>query len=254
VTRDFTPPLERITDDIDQLVNGQTTTETIDRITLINNRWKKTKERHSVHFPALLDQLTIAMHGTQMSTDDIFRSAPASKPSARLDAIATWQRIDKQATDWAHILGTRARTPLPDRLRGLIGGAAARGDLQGKLASVVRSWTVEARVVTRLETPAYVPDVPCPNDECERRGTLRIRLEAGIAACVQCGTFWDRDNITILGGYVRWAAEHLKGPRHWLLDDDGFPTECIECLDARREMAERQVARRRAGAQTSRSA
>lgn len=236
--------LERITDDVDELVNGTTTTETVDRLTPTTTGWRKTTGRHTVHHPPLLAQLREAMQASTLTSDDTYRAAFASKPSARLDAIATLARIDTQSTVWARNLGSRWKCPLEDRLRGLVGAAAAlpRVD-QHQLASDLRSWRTAARVVSGIDSPAFAPDVACPNLECEKRGTLRVRFDLRVASCVECGAYWDPEHVEQLARTVAWSAEHLQGARHWLYDAEGYPTECTECLDTRRAMAERVVGR-----------
>ncbi|WP_426566395.1 DUF7341 domain-containing protein [Angustibacter sp. McL0619] len=235
--------IDRITDDIDELVNGATTTETVDRLTHVKGHWRASKARHTVHHPPLLAQLRAATTGSTMTSEDTFRPIPGSKPSARLDAIATLARIDQQSLSWAQVLRSRRRVPLDDRLRGLIGAAVAADvdQLAGRagLASAVRSWRTAARVVSGIEAPAFAPDVPCPNTDCEKRGSLRVRFDLRVAACVECGAFWDSEHVEQLGRIVAWSAEHLSGPRHWLHDAEGFPLECMECLLTRQEMAER---------------
>lgn len=223
----------------------------LDHLTKAGITWTPTKTIHSVTHPALLDQLHTAITASPLGNDDAFASIPQSKPAARLDAIAALQRIDRESTFWATTLNSRTRVPLRDRLRGLVGAAASAdpdtltGDTirKGGLTRAVRGWTITARVVTGWERPTWSPNVPCPNLDCEQRGTIRIRLEQGIGLCTKCGTFWDRSNIGVLGDYVRWAAEHLAGPRHWQYDVDGYPRECSECLLTRELMAERQAAR-----------
>ena len=243
--------LEDITDDVDELVNGATTTADVDRLTTSGGRTRLVHGKHTVHHAALLDQLREATQASTLTTDDAFRPAPASKPSARLDAIAAYQRIDRESTRWAQALHSRTRVPLPDRLRGLI-GAAANGPsdlVQGAkdhqrrpgccLRHAVRSWRTQARVVSGVEAPAFAPHVPCPNTDCEAWDTLRVRFDARVASCIDCGSFWDDTSIEHLGRIVAWSAEHLIGARHWLYDDDGYPVECVECLLTRQQMAER---------------
>lgn len=250
--------IERITDDIDELVNGTTTTETVDRITLVKGRWRKTIGRHTVHHPPLLTQLQAATTGSTMTTDDTFRPVPGSKPSARIDAIDTLARIDRESTAWAQHLASRVRGSLPDRLRGLVGAATLTpvDNLTGRdgLAAAVRSWRTSARVVSGIESPAFAPDVPCPNVECEKRGTLRVRFDQRVAACVECGEFWDSEHVEQLGRIVAWSAEHLAGARHWVTDAEGFPVECTECLLTRQEMAERALVRASAARPLARGA
>lgn len=248
--------LEDIADDVDELVNGTTTTADVDRLIFVNGTAKTVRTRHTVHHAALLDQLREATQASTLTSDDAYRPAPASKPSARLDAIAAYQRIDRESTRWAQALHTRTRVPLPDRLRGLIGAAAngpsdlihgTKDHQRGRdccLRHSVRSWRTQARVVSGVEAPAFAPHVPCPNLDCEAWDALRVRFDAKVASCIDCGTFWDETTIQNLGRIVAWSAEHLIGSRHWLYDDDGYPVECVECLLTRQQMAERHAERK----------
>lgn len=230
-------------DHIRELTRGITERHTIDRFVPIPNvgelpEWTKTKQHITTQHPPLLDQLEAAIR--QSKSDDTWLTGAAkSKPNARLDAIACLQRINQQSADLARALDI---PPAPLRAR--------LSTIAGKLGTTpnttVRAWWISARCLTGWETAPYEPDVPCPNTECERRGTLRIRTDTAIATCTRCGAVWDEHNYTQLGDYIRWASEHLHGARHWLYDADGYPTECTECLTERQLMAERQVARRNA--------
>ncbi len=219
-----------IADNINELIRPQTTTTRTDQ------------GIHKVTHPPLIDQLNDTTTVSTLGSDH-YTGNPTSKPPARLDAIALLQRIDRQSTD----ISTRLDMPVNkiiDRLSRIAGQSAdLDNDTKTWIEHRTRSWVISARIITGHDAPAYQPDVPCPNTECERRSSLRIRLEDQIATCTECGNVWDEHTITQLGVYVRWAAEHLTGPRHWTTDDDGYPTECTACLDTRRAMAERAAAR-----------
>lgn len=248
--------VQDIADDIDELINGTTTTAPVDRIAITGDHARIVHARHTVHHASLLDQLREATQASTLSMDDAYRPSPGSKPSARLDAIAAYQRIDRESTRWAQALHSRTRVPLPDRLRGLVGAATtAPSDLvEGRrdhprtreccLHHSVRSWRAQARVVAGVEAPPFSPHVPCPNLDCERWDTLRVRLDASVASCTECGAFWDPTTITQLAKIVAWSTEHLVGSRHWLYDDEGYPVECTECLATREAMADRAATRK----------
>jgi hypothetical protein len=227
-------------DHIRDLIRGYTTTDRIDRFVPIPNvgdtpTWTRTRVLHTVTHQPLLDQLEEAVQQAKDS-GDYAGGAAKSKPAARLDAIATLQRIDKQSKAVARELGLDP-APLRARL------SAISGKIGSNPHPTVRKWWVAARCATGWETAPYSPDVPCPNIECERWSSVRIRLDQYLAHCVECGETWDESNFTQLGDYVRWASEHLRGPRHWKYDADGFPVECVECLVERQVMAERKAAR-----------
>ncbi|NUO58981.1 MAG: hypothetical protein HOV78_20155 [Hamadaea sp.] len=239
-------------DHIRELNHTTTTTERVDRFVPIPNiteppwhipAWTKIRDTHTAHHPALLDQLEAAVQ--QAAGGGAYGGGTAkSKPSARLDAIAVLQRIDRQSERLARNLGLPHATLRP-RLSAIAG--ALTTTTSGREADLVRAWWVAARCTTGWEDAAYTPHVPCPNVDCERWDTLRIRLTDGIATCIECGESWHEGNFVQLGDYIRWAAEHLTGPRHWLYDENGYPIECTVCLVERQVMAERAAARARAG-------
>ena len=49
----------------------------------------------------------------------------------------------------------------------------------------------------------------------------------------------DHGSLDVLGQHVAWCAEHeVTKARHWAIDADGYPTECVECLAFREAWAE----------------
>lgn len=229
-------------DHIRQLVKHTVVTERVPRFVPIPNvgelpAWDRIKKTATITYEPLLTQLEhAASHGSK--TGAYTSGAAGSRPAARLEAVATLQRIDKQSKKRAAELEL-PNAPLVDRLLAISGKVGSTEDKE------IRAWWVAARCATGWEQAPYEPDVPCPNTECERRGTLRIRLDAYIATCTSCGETWDDENYTQLGDYVRWAFEHLRGAKHWLYDSEGYPTDCLECLVERQMMAERIVERKR---------
>lgn len=224
-------------DYIRELIRPYTTTEQVERLTNTDGIWRKTRANHTVTHPPLIQQLERAVTTSTVTADDTTRTIPRSKPAARLDALVVLQRIDKQSQRIADELAL-PRHPLDIRL------SRISGELGNERHRVIAGWWTSARIVTGWESPPYSPtNIPCPIEECEQRGGLRIRLSESIAYCVECGTHWDTTEIGLLGQWVEWASEHLHGPRHWTVDPDGFPVECLECLTTRDAMAERQIAR-----------
>lgn len=236
---------QAISTNINALIRAKTTSETVDRLTPDGNGgWTHTTAKHRVTHAPLLDQIQETVTTSSLTMDDTFTGKAGSKPPSRLDAIALVQRIDRESKRIVDKLHLRRGKNLTDRLSGISGAARdLTHDDTTWIAARTRSWLTAARIVTGWEAPPFTPDAPCPNIDCERRGTLRVRLEEQIAYCTECGIDWDPDNVTQLGTYVRWASEHLRGPRHWLTDPDGYPIECTECLDTRTQMAERKAQR-----------
>lgn len=234
------PPLTA-GDHIRELTTAYSTTVTVDRIhqhlgpALPWGGWRRSRVLHTVVHRPLLDQLEEAVQHAR-DQGDASSTVPRSKPTARLDAIATLARIDRESATLAAELGLGV-TGLRRRLHGLAEKLGAAPNRR------VRSWWVQARCVTGWEDPPYVPHVPCPNVDCERWDTLRIRVTDRIATCVECHATWTAldvdehgagaDQWIRLGQYVRWAAEHLSGARHWVLTPEGNPIECVECLPVR---------------------
>lgn len=234
-----------VADDINQLIRPSHTSEPIRRpILQPNGKWEAQIVRHNVEHPPLLVQLKAAAAGSTAAGEAMMHNT-TSKPPARVDAIALLERIRRQSHELVDELGTRRGSSLADRLSGIAGATDVPDDVAREVRKTVHSWVLSARIVTGWDQPPFAPDVSCPNIECERRGSLRIRLADRIAACIECGTTWDNTEVEHLGQYVRWATEHLGGARHWLTDDDGYPTECTECLEAREQMAERRASRAR---------
>jgi hypothetical protein len=236
-------------DHVRELTQHHVTRERIDRFVPIPNiteppfhipAWTRIRGTHETSHEPLLDQLEQA---TQQATaaGAWGGGSAASKPAARLDAIAVLQRIDRQslrlAADIGLPLGRDEKADLAKRLLAISGRVGAQEH------PTVKAWWVAARCTTGWEQAPYSPDVPCPNVACERWSSLRVRLDEYLASCVECGETWDEHNYTHLGEYVTWASEHLHGPRHWKYDAEGYPVECTECLDEREAMADRAAAR-----------
>lgn len=241
-----------LADLIADLIDPTTTGETIDRLEHDGHRWRRTHRRHLVHHPSLLDQLRATTSTSTISLGESFRPVFASKPSARLDALRALQRIEVESLHWARMVGGRTRTTLEDRLRSLVPHDTAQVDAAGRkrtLHAAAQAWLTLARVVTGWENAPFAPNVPCPNVDCERRQSVRVRFDEvrpSGAACVECGTTWDADALPSLAAYVQWAAEHLGGAQHLVLDDVTQQlVVCGECSEVREQMAYRRVMRAR---------
>lgn len=238
------PPLTAA-DMIRELIDHVTTHEVIHRPQQGDDGvWRPSKTIHTVRHPALLDQIDQTMTGRTLG-QETYAAAYGSKPAGRIDCLDLLRRVDTQSRDIADEHGIPL-LPVRDRLS-RIAGALGTDD-----HARVRSWWLTARVLTQHDGPPYAPNVPCPNEACERRATLRMRLDQHIAVCVECHRTWDEINpdptrsFGRLKTWVIWAAEHLQGPRHWVTDDEGELKECTACLAERDAMTERAVARTRA--------
>lgn len=237
-------------DHIRELTQGHTTSErvlapvmrpvpTVGEETKMNPWWEAWRlewRQHTVTHPALLDQLDVALQTNTAAGGDTVRPAPGSRPAGRLHVLTFLARVEHQSADLAkdHDLPV---LPIRDRLVQLA------GQLGDKPHPMVKSWWVTARILTCHDSPPFTPNVPCPNEHCDRRGTLRVRVEEHpddrVATCVECGMVWaGTADFGMLARWVEWAADHLDGPQHVI---DG--QQCAECLPWRDGMADREAAR-----------
>lgn len=262
-------PPRTAADHITELTRPFTTVELVTQPTPSpDGRWRTTTRLHRVTNPPLLDQLANTVTGTQIGNEGgATGSAYGSKPAGRLDVLALLHRIDRQSRELAieHGFETPDRTktrgrhlPLRDRL------ARLSGVIGDKPHPLVRSWWATARILTQHDGPPYSPRIPCPQEDCERIGSLRVRLTERLAFCVECHTVWCDDNADPSMSFGRlavwstWATEHLDGPHH-LVDDTsydqvlgyhesydtrlGYRVACPECDVERHAMGDRRHAR-----------
>lgn len=165
---------------------------------------------HIVQHPALLDQISNTVTGRTLGSDSFSGGGYSSKPAGRIDCLAFLERINKQSYSLAHDHGIRL-LPIKARL-GAIGGALGS---EIKVHPWVRGWWATARILTQHDAPPFAPDVPCPVDECGKRGTIRIRLEDKLANCVECHTVWTEEaeepwlTFGRLAEWIRWASERV---------------------------------------------
>jgi hypothetical protein len=176
---------------------------------------------------SLLDQLENTLTGSTTGTDPV-RGPSGSRPAGRIDVLAFLERIQQQSTELATELKIPA-LPLRARLRRIGGELGLTPDPR------VRGWWVTARVLTSFDSPAFTPNVPCPNEKCERRGTLRVKVgdapEQRMAVCTECHWVWDGPYFGVFAEWVRWASEHLHSGHL-----------CIECRLVQEAMAQRRSA------------
>lgn len=242
-------PIMLAADHISDLTRTFTTTEIITQPTRgTDGRWRTTTYRHTIRHPPLLTQITTTITGSTTS-GEIYHAAYGSKPAGRIDCLAFLERLDRQSRTMADAHGINT-LPLTARLQAL------SGIIGDKPNPRVRAWWTTARILTQHDGPPFTPDVPCPNERCDQRGTLRCRVEDKIAVCTECQDTWsDEDDDPTrsfgrLAVWVKWASEHLRGIRHWVTDDDitgyrdlGYQVECPDCAPERVAMATREAAR-----------
>lgn len=220
------------------------------------NEWVGSEDNrrlHTVRHKALLDQLRTTLTGSQVGDDTVRRFNPGSKPAGRVEAMDLLLRIDRQSSGLACSYGLDSRLCMEDRLLSL-SGVMSDEKFPDPL---VKSWWAAARVLTRLDAPAYAPHVPCPNEECDTLGSLRVRVEERpeerVAVCTECHMVWaGTADFGMLARWVEWASEHMQGARHWVNDSEvhgyprelGYLVECEECLPWRKATVSRVAERR----------
>lgn len=179
--------------------------------------------RHITRAPGLLTQL--ANNDTpSATTDDGPRPGYASRPAARLDALAALADIDLAINRWIIDIGDQPQhldtARALQQLHALLAGADHI--TRAEATRDVRRWWTRARIVTGWDSPAWTPDNTCPS--CNERGTLRIRLADHIGMCTfpgdptrrreACGVTWDESTIGLLADHIRAesSAERVVRP------------------------------------------
>lgn len=196
--------------------------------------------QYTVRHLALLDQIERTVTGST-TAGQVFHASYGSKPAGRLDCLAFLDRLDHQSIE----LAEKHKIPLMP-LRHRLGELSAVFGL--KEVRPVTGWWIAARVLTQHDGPPVAPNAPCPNEECDQRGSLRVRFDPNVALCTHCGSTWSEDaedpveSFGRLAVWVRWAAEHLSGPA----------VHCEECRQERELRAERTQLRLRALRQATR--
>lgn len=237
----MTQPTMIAADHIRQLTHPYSTTEWVTQPTQNpDGKWRTTTRLHTVHHKALLNQLKDAATGaTSKADENAGRTTYGSKPTAHLEALDVYDRINTQSRELATQLHI---PPMPLEARLL----AISGNIGDKPHHRVKTWWIAARIATQWETRPYQPtNAPCPIETCEQFGTLRVRYEEHLAHCTHCGTTWEGEaEVQNLGRHVKWSTDHdLNKPRHWTLTPEGDLVECVECLATRDAMTQRTLLR-----------
>lgn len=244
----MTRPPMHAADHIRELIRPYATTETVTQPTEgADGRWRTTRRLHTVHHPSLLDQLEQAITGASgLSDEDAGKATFTSKPAARVEALDVLAMIDRESLDLAVELDLeqepRTVTVVPHmaltpRL------LAISGKVGDREHPVVARWWTSARITTQWESRPFHPKgAPCP--QCWEATGLRVVLSDELARCTECRHTWDGPGFRVLAQHVKWCTDHeVTKPRHWLVDDDGHPVECVECLPFRDAYAEWRVTR-----------
>lgn len=201
-----THDLLHIADAVDELTRPRTNREPYSYVDEHNT---VVHRRHPTYVPPLLEQLQQAIEPRTRGGASFTGNIPESRPSAHIDAMDVYMRIDQAVYDWTKTYAEQRRwDSLTDRLRALVGAAPnMEDDTQHDLAREARRWVTWAKVTTGWEVPARQPDNTCPL--CGVRGSLRVRVGDGItsaeaaAYCVGCGESWDNSTIGLLAEHIR---------------------------------------------------
>lgn len=171
---------------------------------------------HITQVPALITQL---LEAQQASKGELSGTSPASRPTANIDALDTYTHIDIAAARWIRDLGEDDPDDTIGCIRKLYSLAASAhycGHTKPTIDQTtrkitcctvhdierdIRTWWIQARIISGWDTPAWAPNNTCPI--CAERRTLRIRPDDQTAMCTRCRTTWDRSNIGLLAEHVR---------------------------------------------------
>jgi hypothetical protein len=75
----------------------------------------------------------------------------------------------------------------------------------------VKSWWHQARIVTGWDMPAFKPrGATCP--VCERKGTLRVKVDGALCVDSDCRTIWDATEVGLLAEHIRVEQEGDAAP------------------------------------------
>jgi hypothetical protein len=203
--------VQQIADTVEELTRPRTNEQSR---TYRNDSGTWVTEKHTTEVAPLLEQLLQALEPS--GSGESGRAVPGSRPSARLDAIDTYHRIEQSAYLWCKAYATDRRwDSLTGKLRALVGCAGRiEEDEQHQLALEVRRWATWARVVTGWEVPPFRPNNSCPL--CAVRGGLRVRLGDGVTSsdahgmCVNCGEHWTPDTIGLLADHIRSENDEIE--------------------------------------------
>lgn len=193
---------------------------------------------HTVLELPLLQQIHQTVTGSTTG-GEVFSSSYASKPAGRLDCLDWWARIEGQSALVCKDLNLEVPRRLRPRLQ-----AIARV-LPPKPNRLILGWWTSAKVLTQHETPPLALRAPCPEEDCEGLGTLRVRFDPNVALCTHCGASWSDNDpaapeaFNELAHWVQWSVEHLLGPAHRLKDG----SVCQECATERTQRAQRRAVR-----------
>lgn len=191
------------------------------------HRNKRMRRVYATTVPGLIQQLREAAEpGTTGDTTGV-RSIPDSRPPLALNAVSLLAAIEYGAARRCLAMGAAPRDTVESTIRMFVGESGQwDSDTQRSLAGELRSWRVQAEVITQWRADPVELLAPCPAEVepgwiCNARGTLLADPDTGTARCVACGAKWSPDDAAAKGGLFdqvktyrdtsRSAAEKVRG-------------------------------------------
>jgi hypothetical protein len=186
--------LTELADNIRELTQPRTHTETREVTHTQNHKRWRAREKHTITMPSLLQSLTDAL--TPGNTGEPTGATSfESRPSADLEPLRVWTLIRDQTNTWNTTLGMRQHT-LHARLTGLV--SAHHTDQQlDQLTWDTANWVRQAKIATGWDPASFTLGDRCPG--CMRKHCLVVSGDLETATCDRCKMQWQHDTIHLLG-------------------------------------------------------
>lgn len=224
MTQDFEPPnpsrsrlLADIAEAADALTDSRQNVEPIHDAD--EHRNKRMRRVYVTTIPGLIQQLRDAAEPGATGDSNGVRSIPDSRPPLALNAVSLLTAIEYGAARRCLALGVATRDTVEATIRMFVGDASQwDSGAQANLAAELRSWRVQAEVITQWRCEPVELCAPCPAEVepgwiCGARGTLLADPDTGAARCVTCGTKWSPDDAAAKGGLFDQVKAYRDGSR-----------------------------------------
>lgn len=156
---------------------------------------------HRVRHASLLDELAAAAFPGQ---GDHGRAAAVSRPPVNLDAVSKYLTIQLGVVRLSNLLDLDLRDTLTASISGIVGASATTtSDLQAEVLREIRRWRRWAAIAVGWESPPRPLTAPCPVEDCNTMGSLRMwagdrnGTMVKEAWCETCGTRWTDEGALI---------------------------------------------------------
>jgi hypothetical protein len=193
--------IQRIADDVTELVDSRTHTEPY---RTVDSRTRKVRwMAHRTAQPSLLDQLRRQVGRAGASEGEGGSGKPGSRSPLNEDALDRLMAVEAASAWWTSVrLRRDLRETVEENLRLLVGASTRMDDHELRdLAADIRRWHTWVATLTGWRSPPWRPHIPCPL--CARMGTLRVKLDEKRATCLGCGEAWDEYTIGLLADHIR---------------------------------------------------